>query len=272
MEYQQILVTKRDLVATVTLNRPDKLNAWTAVMENEVSQAIRAAAADDEVRVIVLAGAGRGFCAGADISLLSDIAGGEKSGAAQGAEVPVDALVPPEFARRHAWLLAVPKPIVAAIRGPAVGLGFVIPMFCDLRLASDTARFCTIFARRGLVAEYGLAWILPRLIGLPNAADLLFTSRTIDAAEALRMGLVQRVIPDGEFDAAVHQFAADMASTVSPRSLRLMKEQLHAAPTQTLAESVDHAFRLMVESFDTEDFREGVAHYVEKRPARFTGR
>ena len=265
--YDQIAYSAGDFVATVTLNRPERLNAWTRKMEEEVTTAIQSAVADDKVRAIVLTGAGRGFCAGADMSLLSAVS---QTGLSSHSEVSSNNL--PMNQRQHSWLLSVPKPVIAAINGPAVGLGFVIPLYCDIRIAAASASFNVIFSRRGLIAEYGLAWILPRLIGLPNAIDLIFTSKKIDAQEALRLGLVQRVLPDEGFLAAVQAFARDLAHGVSPRSLRIMKQQLYAAQIQTLDEAMDIAMREMFASLECDDFKEGVAHFLEKRQPRFTGR
>src|ERR1700734_826564 len=167
MTYDQINYDAADLVATITLNRPDKLNAWTEKMDQEIGSAVRAAAADDQVRVIILTGAGKGFCAGADMSLLSEIS---QESAPRAGRFLVDtamyaADVPADFRNKHACFLSVRKPIIAAINGPAVGLGFIVPLYCDFRFASDKARFSVIFSKRGLVAEYGLAWMLPRLVG-----------------------------------------------------------------------------------------------------------
>jgi enoyl-CoA hydratase/carnithine racemase len=259
--YQEILYDAAGPVATVTLNRPGKLNAWTRQMESEFTEAIRYAASDDLVRAIVVTGAGRGFCAGADMSILNDAAANGPPKGNLG-----------EHQRRHSWLLEVPKPIIAAINGPCVGLGFVIALYCDLRLASGQAAFSTVFAKRGLVAEYGMAWMLPRLIGAGNALEILFSARTFDSAEALRLGLVNRVLPQDGFLAAAQAYAAELASSVSPRSLRIMKHQVYGSFNQTLDESVDLATKEMYGSFDTEDFREGVAHYLEKRAPAFTGR
>ncbi|MGH9721272.1 MAG: enoyl-CoA hydratase-related protein [Bryobacteraceae bacterium] len=272
MAYEEIVYEVSDWVATITLNRPERLNAWTARVEEEAGAALRAAAADDSVRAIVITGAGRGFCAGADMSLLSDVASSGGSGARRTADVECDGDAPRDFRKKHVWLLTVPKPIIAAINGPAVGLGFVIPLYCDFRFASEAAKFSVIFSKRGLVAEYGMAWMLPRLVGLPNAIDLMFTSKTIDAQEALRIGLVNRVLPAGGFVAAAQAFARELATSVSPRSLGIMKRQVYAAQLHGLGEAVDVAVREMVDSFGTEDFREGVAHYLEKRSPAFTGR
>lgn len=265
--YEQILYDVSDAVATVTLNRPDKLNAWTRRMEEETAAAIWSAAADEEVRAIVLTGAGRGFCAGADMSLLSSIS---RSGeASEHGKVSGGAL---EDAQRHSWLLSVPKPVIAAINGPAVGLGFVIPLYCDFRLAAESASFNVIFSRRGLIAEYGMAWMLPRLVGLARAIDLMFTSRKVDAREAREIGLVREVLPDEGFLEAAQGFARNLAKSVSPRSLRVMKKQIYEALSQTLDGAMDRSIAEMLESLSCEDFKEGVAHFLEKREPRFPGR
>jgi enoyl-CoA hydratase/carnithine racemase len=178
----------------------------------------------------------------------------------------------PDFQKKYSYFPAIPKPIIAAINGPIVGLGLVIALYCDLRWSSDAARFSTTFARRGLIAEYGMAWMLPRLVGLPNAFDLLFSARTIDAAEALRMGLVNQVFPQDVFLDKVRENAREMASTVSPRSLRLIKRQVYDAMFQTLGEAFEVSEREMIASLQSKDFKEGVAHFLEKRAPVFTGR
>ncbi len=275
MPSQETLYDVADRVATITLNRPDKLNAWTAVMEQEVRAAVEDAERDDKVRVIVITGAGRGFCAGADISLLQNVAdrGVDQSvreRATRASGQSKDAR--PDFQKKYSYFPAVGKPVIAAINGPVVGLGLVIALYCDLRWASDAARLSTTFARRGLVAEYGMAWMLPRLVGLPNALDLLFSARTIDAAEALRVGLVNQVFSHDVFLDKVRENARELALSVSPRSLRVMKRQVYDAMFQTLAEAFEISEREMLASLQSEDFKEGVAHYVEKRAPAFTGR
>jgi enoyl-CoA hydratase/carnithine racemase len=276
MANQEILYAVADRVATITLNRPDKLNAWTATMEREVRSAVETAERDSQVRVIVLTGRGRGFCAGADMSLLGAVAkqgvtdllreraqrnkGKERKGRLRA-----------DFRKKYSYFLATEKPVIAAINGPVVGLGLVIALYCDLRLASDGARFSTVFARRGLIAEYGMAWMLPRIVGQANALDLLFSARTIDAAEALRMGLVNRVLLQEGFLDRVNEYALDLASNVSPRSMRVIKRQVYDAMFQSLEEAFEASEREMLLSLDCEDFKEGVAHYLEKRPPAFTG-
>jgi enoyl-CoA hydratase/carnithine racemase len=276
MPNQETIYRVADRVATLTLNRPDKLNAWTAVMEREVRAAMEEAERDENVRVIVLTGAGRGFCAGADMSLLSTVAekGLDEARRAQGLQ-PTSGSgegARGNFQKKYSYFPAITKPVIAAINGPVVGLGLVIALYCDIRLASDTARFSTAFAQRGLIAEYGMAWMLPRLIGHSNALDLLFTARMIDAPEALRMGLVNQMLPRETFLESVQRYAADMASNVSPRSLRVIKRQVYDAMFQTLAEAFEISEQEMLASLKCEDFREGVAHFMEKRPPVFTGK
>src|SRR5258708_6838209 len=283
---KETLYNVANRVATITLNRPDKLNAWTALMESEVRSHMENAEQDHDVRVIVLTGAGRGFCAGADMSLLSAVAErgpdsrdlddgnlddpGREQVLRDGANRREGAA--PDFQKKYSYFPAIGKPVIAAINGPVVGLGLVITLYCDLRLASDASRFSTTFARRGLIAEYGMAWMLPRIIGIANALDLLFSARTIDAAEALRMGLVNRVFPQETLLEKVQESAQELASTVSPRSLRIIKRKVYEALSQPLAEAFDVSVRGMMACFRTEDFKEGVAHFLEKRPAAFKGK
>jgi enoyl-CoA hydratase/carnithine racemase len=281
MPNQETLYEVAKRVATITLNRPDKLNAWTAVMEQEVRAAMMEAERDENVRVIVLTGAGRGFCAGADMSLLSTVAtkgldaaqraqavqagAGSGSGSGEGGGARAD------FRKKYSYFPAMTKPVIGAINGPAVGLGLVIALYCDLRFASDAARFSTAFARRGLIAEYGMAWMLPRLVGHASALDLLFSARLIDAAEAFRMGLANQVYPQDVFQEKVRDYAAELAANVSPRSLRVIKRQVYDAMFQPLGEAFEIAEREMLASLQCEDFKEGVAHFVQKRAPVFTG-
>ena len=276
MTNQETLYSVDDRVATITLNRPDKLNAWTATMDREVRAALEEAERDDQVRAIVLTGAGRGFCAGADMSLLSAVAEQglseeRRAQALRGGNSQREG-VRPDFQKKYSYFPAIGKPVIAAINGPVVGLGLVITLYCDLRFASEAARFSTTFARRGLIAEYGMAWMLPRLVGHANALDLLLSARQIDAAEALRMGLVNQVFAQEGFLDKVRGYARDLASNVSPRSLRVIKRQVYEGMFQTLAEAFEVSEREMLASLQSEDFKEGVAHFLGKRAAAFTGR
>src|SRR5579864_7532258 len=277
MANEETLYSVHDRIATITLHRPDKLNAWTATMEREVRAAMDRAEQDENVRVIVLTGAGRGFCAGADMSLLQAVT--EKGphdlhgdhllrNTGEGERVNVR----PDFQKKYSYFPSIQKPVIAAVNGAAVGLGFILCLYCDLRFASETARFGTAFAKRGLIAEYGLAWMLPRLIGPANALDMLFSARLVDANEALRMRLVNQVFPQDNFMQSVYAYAKELAYNVSPRSLGIIKSQVYNAMFQTLGEAFETAEQEMVKSLQCEDFKEGVAHFVEKRAPMFTGR
>jgi enoyl-CoA hydratase/carnithine racemase len=278
MAYEEILYDVSEHVATITLNRPTKLNAWTMKMEKEVAQAFHDAEHDDQVRVIVLTGAGRGFCAGADMANLDSLAqangGGDrvKQIMADHLSGPRREGVRPDFQKTYSYMPAVQKPVLGAINGAAAGLGLVVALYCDIRLASDQAKFSTAFARRGLIAEHGISWTLPRIVGISNALDLLYSARLIDATEALRMGLVNRVIPQEQFATEVRGYALELANAASPRSTRVIKRQVYEALFQTLAEAIDVANTEMLKSFMSEDFKEGVAHFLEKRPPAFSGK
>jgi enoyl-CoA hydratase/carnithine racemase len=278
MANQETIYAVADRVATITLNRPDKLNAWTATMDQEVRAAMSEAERDSDVRVIILTGAGRGFCAGADMSLLGAIA----QEGLEGYRGPDSFLrntsngerrdVRLDFQKKYSYFPSIQKPVIAAVNGPAVGLGFILTLYCDLRFASETARFGTAFAKRGLIAEYGLAWMLPRLIGPANALDMLFSARLVDPSEALRMRLVNQVFPQDSFMQNVYAYAKELANNVSPRSMGIIKSQVYNAMFQTLSEAFESAEEEMVKSLQCEDFKEGVAHFVEKRAPVFTGR
>ena len=290
MTYEEILYTKADRVATITLNRPERLNAWTPVMAEEVRTAMGAAAGDDEVRVIVVTGAGRGFCPGADMAelqrgaehgvpTLPETSTAEQivsvlTGTKTMAELEgnVHTSVRADFRKRYSYFPAIPKPIIAAINGPAAGLGLILALHCDLRFASEKARFSTIFSRRGLIAEHGIGWMLPRIVGLSNALDLLLSGRIIDAQEALQMGLVNRVFPEYGLIEGVLAYSRELATLASPRSLKVIKRQVYEAQFQTLARATEAADEEMVLSIGSADFKEGVAHFVEKRAPKFTGK
>lgn len=275
MDYKDILYDVADNIATITLNRPDRLNAWTSTMGQEYRHALDDAEAREEVRVIILTGAGRGFCAGLDMGELTNIAEGKvvvsaSSGSHETASHngPSDA----NFGQGVSFPPSINKPIIGAINGPAAGLGFVHALFCDIRFASDTAKFTTAFVRRGLIAEAGISWMLPRLIGLQNGLDLLLSGRVIMADEAKEMGLVSRVVPAADLMDTVWEYAREMAVYSSPRSTGIIKRLVYDAAFTDLAEAMDAANIEMEKSTTTEDFKEGVASFLEKRTPQFTGR
>lgn len=252
-----VLEHKSDGVLVLTLNRPDRLNAWTAEMGMRYFDLLEAAAEDPEVRAIVVTGAGRGFCAGADMERLQAL------GTGTGNQAGVHAGKPQSFP------LTVPKPIIAAINGGCAGLGLVQALMCDVRFAAAGAKFTTAFVRRGLVAEFGISWMLPRLIGHAAALDLLLSGRVFVAEEAKELGVVNRVVaPEALLETAV-EYARDMAANCSPASMAAMKHQVYGNYESGFAPSMRETMELMRASLKRPDFREGVASFVEKRPPRF---
>ncbi|GIW43628.1 MAG: enoyl-CoA hydratase [Candidatus Binatia bacterium] len=273
MAYEQILYTTDGPVATITLNRPEKLNAWTLRMGFEVRHAMWRAERDAQVRVIVVTGAGRGYCAGADMDFLQAVQSGASAPETTPPELAVefDPALPPIYRGEYTYPMGLTKPVIGAINGVAAGLGATYPLFYDIRVASSHARFAFLFPKRGLIAEHGSAWLLPRLVGHARALDLLFTGRFVDADEALAMGLVSRVFPHDTFTTEVFALAQELATQCSPRSLKIMKQQLWRDQFGDLASAIDNADREMLACFATNDFREGVAAFLERRAPRFTG-
>ena len=268
--YQELLYHVEDPIATIEFNRPERLNAMTNRMTDELKHAVAQAEADERVVAIVITGAGRGFCAGADLQGLKAIGEGKSYG--EGAKLeasPGDASMGPDFQGPYAYLFSVRKPVIAAINGPCAGLGFAVMCFADLRFASDRAVFSTAFSRRGLIAEWGIGWTLPRLVGPSVALDLLFSARRIDAAEAERVGLVNRTLPHDELLPFVHAYVKELADNVSPASMSIIKRQIYTRLEAELGVSLEESIRLMTESFRRPDFPEGVNSYLEKRPPKF---
>ena len=273
--YTQILEDLNDGILTLTLNRPDRLNAWTPVMQAELETAIRAAGDNADVRCIIVTGAGRGFCAGADMNHLQDIQGDTDAGA-KSATARVERGAPEGLEKiydgRFGYLYACPKPIIAAINGPCAGIGLIFALFADMRFAAEDAKFTTAFAQRGLIAEHGIGWLLPRLVGEANALDLLFTARVFKGDEAADLGLVNKALPSNELMPHVLELAGHLSKMVSPRSVAVMKRQVRASYFQSYSESLAEADIAMAESFTTFDFKEGVASFVERREPAFQGK
>ncbi|WP_034712019.1 enoyl-CoA hydratase-related protein [Acidovorax sp. JHL-9] len=261
---QKILnVDVADHVATLTLNRPERRNAWSLELEQAFRQAMEQAASDPDVRVIVITGAGSTFCVGADMEKL------EQSASSQA--VPVPAVTRSgDYEQRYSWILAIEKPVIAAINGAMAGVGLCLALFCDLRFMAEGARLSTAFARRGLIAEHGIAWLLPRLIGPMNAADLLLSGRTVTAEEAQTLGLV-RVLPEDDFGAQVRQRAVEIAQLSSPRSVQIIKRQMREARHQSLAQATLLADAEVTRCRVSDDFKEGIASFIQKRQPQFTG-
>jgi enoyl-CoA hydratase/carnithine racemase len=268
--YDEILYEVDDPVATITLNRPEALNAWTQRMGAEVRHAVFRAEADPAVVGIVVTGAGRAFCAGADMTSLSNISEGGTFGDGIPDELAVELDASnPDLAGEYTYLLACRKPIVAAINGAVAGMAVPISLCCDIRFMAEDAPFLTAFAQRGLVAEWGLSWLLPRLVGPGVALDLLFSSRRVPGSECAALGLVNAAMPADQVLEHSRQYVRDMAARCSPASLAVMKRQVYAQLHAGLGPAEQESQRLMVESFGRPDFAEGVRSFLEKRPPSF---
>jgi enoyl-CoA hydratase/carnithine racemase len=269
--YQDIRYEVQDPVAIITLNRPDRLNAFTNRMLAELRHAFAAAEQDPAVVGIVLTGAGRGFCAGMDMGALDNMAAGsgQREDLSALAAEPGDPAMGEQFGVAFSYLLSVRKPIIAAVNGACAGLGFVFALLADLRFVEKQAKFSTAFAQRGLIAEHGASWILPRLIGSGKALDLLWSSRKFDGVEADRLGLAERLCETGEALPTAVAYIGELAATVSPTSLRVMKAQVYRHLNMLLGDSLRESNTWMDESLRREDFREGVRSFLEHRPPAF---
>jgi enoyl-CoA hydratase/carnithine racemase len=274
--YEEIIYEVEDPIATIKLNRPERLNAWTDRMGAEVKHAFASAEADERVVVIVLTGAGRGFCAGADLKNLQTLSAGTGDGQGGGrpdfsdlAAEPGDPNMDAALHGAYSYPMKVCKPVIAAINGPCAGMAMPISLCCDLRFASDRAVFTTAFSQRGLIAEWGISWSLTRLVGHAHSLDLTLSARRIDAAEAERIGLVNRTLPHDELMPFVYGYAKDLATNCSPASMAVMKRQIYLDMTESLAHTNTEAFRLMLDSFSRPDFKEGVSAFMEKRSPSF---
>jgi len=252
------LLERDGAVGIITLNRPDRGNAWTRQMQEDYFDGLDACAADPDVRAIVVTGAGRSFCVGADMDLLSQVAeSGARASTSAAATKP------------HTYATTIPKPVICAINGSVAGLGLVHALMCDIRIAAAGAKFTTAFARRGLVAEHGISWLLPRLVGPANALDLLLSGRVVLAEEAHAMGLVNRVTAAEDVLPEAIAYAKELATWSSPRSMAVMKRQVYAHLEVGLGEALAETNDLMAQSFTWPDLAEGVASYLEKREPRF---
>ena len=265
MEYTQILYEVADRIATITLNRPDQLNAFTNTMMREIIDAFDRIDADDEVRVVIVTGAGRGFCAGADLS------GGGETFSGGGSDVQTNVGVPRDGGGLVTLrIFECTKPVIAAINGPAVGVGVTMTLPMDIRLASDTAKFGFVFARRGIVPEACSSWFLPRVVGISRAAEWCYSGRVFPAAEALAGGLVRSVHAPDDLLPAARAIAAEIAENTAPVSVALTRQMLWrmlGADHPMEAHRVDS--RAIKERGRSADSREGVVSFLEKRPPNF---
>ena len=274
LELKTLRYDAADGVATVTLDRPDRLNAWTGRMHTELRHVFMRAESDPDVRVVIVTGAGRGFCSGADFRALGTHI--ERGGYDPGTPPDLDNPgygVRQEFDADFAWMLGLRVTTIAAINGPAAGVGFVLACYCDLRFAAAGAKLTTSHGTLGLPAEYGLSWLLPRLIGVTRAADILLSSRVLLAEEAADIGLVNRTVPANRVLDEARSYAADLIERVAPASLATTKRQLWLDQLHDdVGASVRNADVLLREMMTEPDYAEAVRAFNEKRPPNWTTR
>ena len=272
-DYQEILYSVDGPSAVITLNRPDALNALTNNMMTELKHALAAAEQDEQVVGIILTGAGRGFCAGMDMNALdAQATGGDLSAGVEVKKLdadPGDKSMGENFQVAFTYIMSIRKPIIVALNGACAGLGMSIALLCDMRFSSENGKFVTAFAQRGLIAEHGQSWILPRLIGSARALDLLWSSRKVEVEEAMQMGLVNRIIPQDELLNETKAYIQNLADNCSPTSLMMMKQQVYRHMNAPLGEAMKESNKWMAESLKRQDFKEGVASYLEKRSPAF---
>ncbi len=270
--YSEIIYEVADPVATITMNRPDRLNAFTTRMLAEIRHALAEAEKDSRVVGIVLTGAGRGFCSGMDMDALDDISAGSRSASQDMSELDANPGNPdmgPQFATMYDHLLGLRKPLVAAVNGAAAGMGMAYALLCDMRFVDKSAKFTTAFSQRGLVAEHAMSWVLPRLIGTSKALDLLWSSHKFDGVEAKELGIADRLCEPGESVNDAKDYLTELAQVASPTSLMIMKQQIYKHVDMPLGPAMEETVRLMNESLTREDFREGVRSFIERRAPRF---
>jgi 2-(1,2-epoxy-1,2-dihydrophenyl)acetyl-CoA isomerase len=262
MKYEQIAWETADGIGWIRMNRPDKLNALTSRMSEEMLDALGQAAKDDAIRCVVITGEGRGFCAGQDLKEFQD----------RGLEqLDVGEHLRSSYNRLITAIVELPKPVVAGVNGVAAGAGLSLACACDLRIASDAARFLQAFVKIGLVPDSGGNWLLPRVVGHAKAVELSITGEQIDAAEALRIGLVSTVVPADQFPKELETLAQALAAGPT-RAIGTTKELLAQGLTASLPETLEREAVAQADLARSDDFLEGVQAFLEKRPPRFTGR
>lgn len=271
--YQSIGYRVDKSAAVITLNRPEALNALTYTMIDELKHALATAEADRDVVGIILTGEGRGFCSGMDMSTLeSTSSSGEMDEVEESQNLavePGDNSMGENFSNGYAYLMTLRKPVIAAVNGAAAGMGMSIALFCDMRFASTKALFVTSFAHRGLIAEHGQSWLLPRIVGPSKALDLFWSSRKVRAEEALEIGLIDRLYEPEELVPAAIEYVEQLGLYSSPTSMMLIKQQVYQHMHLPLGEAMKASDALMIDCIKRDDYKEGVASFVEKRAPNF---
>jgi len=264
MTYECLLYEVKDGIATLTLNRPDRLNALGGTLREDLHDAVTRASADPEVRVMVVTGAGKGFCSGGDVKAMNEANEGRRTR-------PLIEKVAPSRDRTLLAMRDAPQPIIAAVNGAAAGAGMNLALACDIRIASTAAKFSQAFVRRGLHPDWGGTYFLPRVVGLAKASELIFTGDVIDAPEALRLGLVSRLVAPEELMPTAYELARKIAAG-PPVAIRLAKRALHRNAESDLRSALEFETFAQNVCSETEDAREGIRAFVEKRSPVFRGR
>ena len=260
-----VLYTVEEGVATLTLNRPERMNTISGPMLDQLTDLLVQANGDPDVRVIVLTGNGRAFCAGLDLNAATKGDGiGSSSGAVTSATIDLRN-TPPTV------LFALDKPTICALNGSAAGYGMDMAIGCDIRIMGESAKLAAAFVKRGIVPESGGTWLLPRLLGWAKAAELIFTGRTLTAAQSLELGLANQVVPDAEVGAAAQALAREIAAN-APLAVQASKRMMRMGLDETFETHVQHVYLQLLPLFRTNDFQEGMRSFLEKRTAQFTGR
>jgi enoyl-CoA hydratase/carnithine racemase len=277
MNFAEIIYDKSDRIATVTFNRPEKMNAWTPTMGAETRTALLDADRDPTIGAIIVTGAGRAYCAGADMGGLSEISSGRASATGGGSGPSPEQeewlrAQRPDYRNQYAYVLGLSKPVIGAINGACVGLGFTTCLYQDIRIASETARMGLIFVQRGLAIEHGSSWMLSRIVGVARAVELAVTGRLVEADEALRIGLVHRVVAPDRLIETAREIAGHIANKCSPLGVSEAKKLVWRHLFTDLATAIREDDESMTMMTRSEDFKEGVRAFIERRDAKYHGR
>src|SRR5262245_3691602 len=264
MTYESLIYEAKDGIATLTLNRPDRLNALGGTLRDDLFDAVTRSAADPEVRVMVVTGAGKGFCSGGDVKAMGEAKAGQR-------ERPLIEKIAPSRDRTLLAMREAPQPIIAAVNGAAAGAGMNLALGCDVRIASTAAKFAQAFVKRGLHPDWGGTYFLPRIVGTAKACELIFTGEVIDAAEALRLGIVSAVHQPEDLMPAAHALARKIADG-PPIAIRLAKRAIYHSLECDLRQGLEVETYAQNLCYETEDAAEGIRAFVEKRPPAFRGK